>query len=147
MYAQSCALAEEGAFDEAMFSAHEYSLEEKPQFNKNSTFEGLDVSPFPFEQTQYSDRSAEPVSRIVPSTCTSSTPYTDFKVSLGSTREIEEMLFGLDLRELKTLFGPEPNEVIPFVRQDDVLCGRGGETNHHAGNIQYRQFVRTKVAT
>jgi len=25
---------------------------------------------------------------------------------------------------------------------DDVLCGRGGETNHHSGNIQYRNLVK-----
>ncbi|KAG7356882.1 hypothetical protein IV203_001569 [Nitzschia inconspicua] len=28
------------------------------------------------------------------------------------------------------------------VQPNDVLCGRGGETNHHTGNIQYRKLVK-----
>jgi hypothetical protein len=31
---------------------------------------------------------------------------------------------------------------IPTVLPDDVLCGRGGETNHHPGNVQYRSLVK-----
>lgn len=63
-------------------------------------------------------------------------------IDSASAKQMEDMLFDLDLRELKTLTGPEPAEAIPFVQPNDVLCGRGGETNHHAGNIQYRQFVK-----
>jgi hypothetical protein len=37
---------------------------------------------------------------------------------------------------------PPPSEVIAQILQDDVLCGRGGETNHHQGNIQYRNLVK-----
>lgn len=37
---------------------------------------------------------------------------------------------------------PPADEVITHVQQDDVLCGRGGETNHHQGNIQYRNLVK-----
>lgn len=37
---------------------------------------------------------------------------------------------------------PSASEVITSVLKNDVLSGRGGETNHHAGNIQYRQLVK-----
>jgi hypothetical protein len=37
---------------------------------------------------------------------------------------------------------PKSTDVIIRVLENDVLCGRGGETNHHAGNIQYRQLVK-----
>lgn len=37
---------------------------------------------------------------------------------------------------------PMPSEVIVHVQKNDVLLGRGGETNHHIGNIQYRQLVK-----
>jgi len=35
-----------------------------------------------------------------------------------------------------------PEHCIETVEQGDVLCGRGGETNHHPGNIQYRMLVK-----
>jgi hypothetical protein len=37
---------------------------------------------------------------------------------------------------------PKSTDVISRVLENDVLCGRGGETNHHPGNIQYRQLVK-----
>lgn len=37
---------------------------------------------------------------------------------------------------------PPPSEVITQILEHDVLCGRGGETNHHTGNIKYRQLVK-----
>jgi hypothetical protein len=37
---------------------------------------------------------------------------------------------------------PKPEESIVQVQRHDVLLGRGGETNHHIGNIQYRQLVK-----
>ena len=37
---------------------------------------------------------------------------------------------------------PSPTEVIASVLDNDVLCGRGGETNHHPGNIKYRSLVK-----
>lgn len=37
---------------------------------------------------------------------------------------------------------PKPDEIIYQVQRYDVLLGRGGETNHHVGNIQYRQLVK-----
>lgn len=37
---------------------------------------------------------------------------------------------------------PKPDEVIFQVQRYDVLLGRGGETNHHVGNVHYRQLVK-----
>lgn len=39
---------------------------------------------------------------------------------------------------------PEVEASDPFIgiSDDDVLCGRGGETNHHPGNVKYRQLVK-----
>jgi hypothetical protein len=36
----------------------------------------------------------------------------------------------------------DDDTIIDTIATFDVLCGRGGETNHHAGNIQYRQLVK-----
>lgn len=35
-----------------------------------------------------------------------------------------------------------PSELAHKVEPSDVLCGRGGETNHHPGNVQYRLLVK-----
>jgi hypothetical protein len=35
-----------------------------------------------------------------------------------------------------------PSDTVHKVEPTDVLCGRGGETNHHPGNIQYRLLVK-----
>lgn len=37
---------------------------------------------------------------------------------------------------------PAPTDVIVHVNKSDVLCGRGGETNHHPGNVKYRALVK-----
>lgn len=37
---------------------------------------------------------------------------------------------------------PAPTEIITRVMDCDVLCGRGGETNHHSGNVKYRSLVK-----
>lgn len=37
---------------------------------------------------------------------------------------------------------PPATEIISKFEDGDVLCGRGGETNHHQGNIQYRNLVK-----
>jgi len=37
---------------------------------------------------------------------------------------------------------PSPTDVITHVNKSDVLCGRGGETNHHPGNVKYRALVK-----
>jgi len=36
-----------------------------------------------------------------------------------------------------------PSDLVLKVQPTDVLCGRGGETNHHLGNVQYRLLVKT----
>jgi hypothetical protein len=48
----------------------------------------------------------------------------------------------LNATENKTIPSPPTDETIAQVCHDDVLCGRGGETNHHQGNIQYRNLVK-----
>ncbi|CAJ1937518.1 unnamed protein product [Cylindrotheca closterium] len=35
-----------------------------------------------------------------------------------------------------------PSDLVQKVEPADVLCGRGGETNHHPGNVQYRLLVK-----
>ncbi|KAL3932344.1 MAG: hypothetical protein SGBAC_010890 [Bacillariaceae sp.] len=35
-----------------------------------------------------------------------------------------------------------PADFVQKVEPTDVLCGRGGETNHHPGNVQYRLLVK-----
>lgn len=37
---------------------------------------------------------------------------------------------------------PSASETFASVQEDDVLCGRGGETNHHPGNVRYRGLVK-----
>lgn len=37
---------------------------------------------------------------------------------------------------------PAPTDEITRVLDCDVLCGRGGETNHHSGNVKYRSLVK-----
>eukprot|EP00594_Rhizosolenia_setigera_P002703 CAMPEP_0178954652 /NCGR_PEP_ID=MMETSP0789-20121207/9120_1 /TAXON_ID=3005 /ORGANISM="Rhizosolenia setigera, Strain CCMP 1694" /LENGTH=365 /DNA_ID=CAMNT_0020636099 /DNA_START=79 /DNA_END=1176 /DNA_ORIENTATION=+ len=38
---------------------------------------------------------------------------------------------------------PPSTEEITTVNENDVLCGRGGETNHHPGNVRYRKLVKS----
>ena len=55
----------------------------------------------------------------------------------------EEMLANiLDGQPKEVPPAPSPEDVIACVQPDDVLCGRGGETNHHPGNVQYRGLVK-----
>lgn len=51
------------------------------------------------------------------------------------------------LQKTENLFAKLPpvdrssdNDIV--VQPNDVLCGRGGETNHHPGNIRYRSLVK-----
>mmetsp|Transcript_16867 Transcript_16867/g.24408 ORF Transcript_16867/g.24408 Transcript_16867/m.24408 type:complete len:188 (-) Transcript_16867:172-735(-) len=37
---------------------------------------------------------------------------------------------------------PSPDEKITKIQINDVLSGRGGETNHFSGNVQYRSLVK-----
>lgn len=55
----------------------------------------------------------------------------------------EEMLAKiLDGQPKEVPPAPSAEDVISSVQPDDVLCGRGGETNHHPGNVQYRGLVK-----
>ena len=56
--------------------------------------------------------------------------------------QLKKMIFDLDLDELKTIPVPPPALVIKSVGDNDVLCGRGGESNHHFGNITFRACVK-----
>jgi hypothetical protein len=47
----------------------------------------------------------------------------------------------LEATSLKPIPAP-PSGVFEKVEEDDVLCGRGGESNHHPGNQQYRKLVK-----
>lgn len=51
-----------------------------------------------------------------------------------------------DLEEAKgQVRGASPASPSPFrVSHNDVLCGRGGLTNHHPGNVFFRRLVRLK---
>lgn len=48
------------------------------------------------------------------------------------------------LEATKNIKFPKPDTSIQYTsfNESDVLCGRGGETNHHPGNIQYRSLVK-----
>lgn len=65
--------------------------------------------------------------------------------SLDANKRFAEILAdpGAWLEATETLSIPAaPTDVVSSVLNDDVLCGRGGETNHHQGNIQYRNLVK-----
>lgn len=52
--------------------------------------------------------------------------------------ELRGVIFAIDLNEWKTLSAPSESAVITTVTHHDVLCGRGGETNHHKGTSRLR---------
>jgi hypothetical protein len=70
------------------------------------------------------------------------------KISLVNEDLVEFFSLMEQLEQLALIEGikqadvPKPDEVIIQVQRYDVLLGRGGETNHHVGNIQYRQLVK-----
>jgi hypothetical protein len=49
---------------------------------------------------------------------------------------------GNDVEVPQELPEPQVLENIPCALENDVMCGRGGETNHHSGNMRYRQLVK-----
>lgn len=55
---------------------------------------------------------------------------------------MEELCKACQKEHGKKLFVPDPNESFDQVESHDVLLGRGGETNHHTGNVQYRMVVK-----
>lgn len=105
---------------------------------------------------------SEPVAPIkvssashAPSVPSMSTSTSDDKQT--SIKEIEDTIKAADhsealsdpkgwLQQTENLYQALPpiercgNEIV--VQPNDVLCGRGGETNHHLGNVQYRALVK-----
>lgn len=74
----------------------------------------------------------------------SAAPYSRLTKNIESTtfaNVVADPAAWLERTERLTAAAP-PGEVVNQVIQDDVLCGRGGETNHHQGNIQYRTLVK-----
>jgi len=63
-------------------------------------------------------------------------------VSPKNTPEVEELVLTPSDEHQDPPSPPSPEEVIDKVEENDVLCGRGGETNNHVGNIRYRDLVK-----
>lgn len=61
---------------------------------------------------------------------------------LKNDDEVDDIEIFFDNPSEPTPPAPSSTEVITKVEDADVLCGRGGETNNHAGNIQYRNLVK-----
>ena len=59
----------------------------------------------------------------------------------GKLDPIDTKLVKLAPIDTKPICGGDNNNKI-VVQPNDVLCGRGGETNHHPGNVQYRSLVK-----
>jgi hypothetical protein len=76
-------------------------------------------------------------------TTTSSPPLQEApQVSTGRILETVGDMDLVDSTVKEAPPAPKLTDVIIRVLENDVLCGRGGETNHHAGNIQYRLLVK-----
>ena len=75
------------------------------------------------------------VSLRVPNQTISAPPIT-CSVSLGSASSKSEGLF-----TEKSKVGGHERVFIDNIRDSDILCGRGGRSNHHPGNKFYRQVV------
>jgi len=109
------------------------------------------------------DTDASEVGSSSPSTLPSNTTEKDSPTSTStSTQEIPPEVADFShilsdpeawLRQTDNLFGKlapierSNNSIINnnddiVVQPNDVLCGRGGETNHHPGNVRYRSLVK-----
>ena len=67
-----------------------------------------------------------------------SAPEKDDAEDSARIEELRGVIFAIDLNEWKTLSAPSESAVITTVTHHDVLCGRGGETNHHKGTSRLR---------
>lgn len=56
--------------------------------------------------------------------------------------ELENPSCSIPTKSSQTESKMKKDETI-IINRNDVLCGRGGETNHHPGNVQYRRLVKT----
>lgn len=74
-------------------------------------------------------------------------PVASLVAKLSVVTDNLELYFGL-MDQVKALAEgtaaplPKPEDPVPRVQVNDVLLGRGGETNHHVGNIEYRRLVK-----
>lgn len=80
------------------------------------------------EQTIVSVRCRDENEGTDPRCCAKST---DATLEIYDTNYLFAYIFSLDLSELATIPIPDPLEVIHFPNENDILCGRGGETNNH----------------
>jgi hypothetical protein len=81
-----------------------------------------------------------PVPVVSPSSSSLSTDIPLTMDLLAQARDIAEVELLKIQKQLPP--PPSPKDEILHILEDDVLCGRGGETNHHPGNIKYRQLVK-----
>merc|ERR1740130_1607848 len=58
----------------------------------------------------------------------------------GKLDPIDTKLVKLAPIDTKPICGGDNSKIV--VQLNDVLCGRGGETNHHPGNVRYRSLVK-----
>jgi len=85
-----------------------------------------DACPFP----EHSERELVPEAAL-----RLSRPAPNAAGEVGKAGGLRDVLSHLDLKELNSIAIPDPKLVISEVRDDDVLCGRGGMSNHHSGNM------------
>ncbi|GAX28697.1 hypothetical protein FisN_33Hh027 [Fistulifera solaris] len=80
------------------------------------------------------------------SSSTSSSPKKKSKTSITPPRnkQYKNLLLLFDMAPYPIPKDAHSDAVISNteIQEDDVLLGRGGETNHHTGNIQYRLLVK-----
>ena len=55
---------------------------------------------------------------------------------------LKDPMSWLEQTALEKLEDPPADLVVTAPETNDVLSGRGGETNHHTGNVQYRNLVK-----
>jgi hypothetical protein len=99
------------------------------------TTESMSMNQYPQAMTMPFNTSASTISN------TTSPPLQDPPAQVRILETVVDMdLVDSTIKEAPPV--PKLTDVIIRVLENDVLCGRGGETNHHAGNIQYRQLVK-----
>jgi hypothetical protein len=77
--------------------------------------------------------------------CDYSGPTSFEKQSRISTKPLKDLKAYFRPSDFSSTNGPPvplPTDIFTKVRDDDVIFGRGGSSNHHAGNVQYRMLVK-----
>lgn len=116
----------------------DYSMVADTPLNLAPSLLGVGMQPAREDSTRTMVSTTEFVGRALPPLSLQASFLTVPATSLETAMEMDL----LDANTKETPPAPKPTDVISFVLKNDVLCGRGGETNHHAGNIQYRQLVK-----